>query len=341
MNKKVSIIIPVYNVAPFIAACIQSVINQTYRDIEIIFVDDCGTDNSINLIKDFIANHCEDWDIKIVHHDHNRGLSAARNTGLKTATGDYVYFLDSDDSISSNCIELLLNEASKNNCDFVIGDYSDTLGENASPLLLESGCLRDKDILHSYAKGLWYVMAWNKLCKRDFLLGNNLYFEEGINHEDVIWTFKLACSAQTMGVVHEQTYLYSIRAASIMTGMSIEKDIKTYLAAFGRIKDYIIQKGRTLGKDEYTIFEGKKSGIMYSLLQKGETDLFKRYYSKFRELCYLHPINAYNEHVISFSYFVRDLHYQLPSGLGRIYKQLFYLLFYKLRGKNIEGAIWK
>lgn len=337
----VSVIIPVYNVAPYIAACIQSVINQTYRDIEIIFVDDCGTDNSINLIKDFIANHCEDWDIKIVHHDHNRGLSAARNTGLKTATGDYVYFLDSDDCISSNCIELLLNEASKNNCDFVIGDYSDTLGENASPLLLESGCLRDKDILHSYAKGLWYVMAWNKLCKRVFLLKNDLYFEEGINHEDVIWTFKLACSAKTMGIVHEQTYLYSIRAASIMTGMSIEKDIKTYLAAFGRIKDYIIQKGRTLGKDEYTIFEGKKNGIMYSLMEKDELKLFWRYYPYLAKLIYISPLCAYKKKVISLSYCLRDLHYSLPSVLGRIYKILFYLVFYRMRGKKIEGLIWK
>lgn len=337
----VSIIIPVYNVAPYIAACIHSVINQTYRKLELIFVDDCGSDDSIAIVGNFFNEHQRDWNAKIIKHAHNKGLSAARNTGLKFATGDYVYFLDSDDSISEDCIECLMAEAEKNKCDFVIGDYSDTLGENASPLLLESGCLNGNEILHSYAEGLWYVMAWNKLCKRDFLLKNELFFEEGINHEDVIWTFKLACCAQTMGIVHKQTYLYSIRAASIMTGMSIEKDVRTYLAAFGKIKDYIIQKNLVLGKDEYTIFEGKKNGIMYSLMEKNEFKLFWKYYPYFSRLIYISPISAYRKNVVSLSYFLRDLHYSLTPVIGGVYKILFYLIFYRMRGRKIEGLIWK
>ena len=94
---KVSIIIPIYNVAPYIKRCLQSVADQTYKDIECILIDDCGSDNSINLAKEFIYDYKGNILFTILHHEENKGLSAARNTGLRYAKGEYVYFLDSDD----------------------------------------------------------------------------------------------------------------------------------------------------------------------------------------------------------------------------------------------------
>ena len=98
---KISVIIPVYNVAPYIAACLQSVMRQTAQAaLECILVDDCGPDNSMEVVNETLKSYNGPVDFKIVRHTQNRGLSAARNTGMAAATGDYIYFLDSDDEIT-------------------------------------------------------------------------------------------------------------------------------------------------------------------------------------------------------------------------------------------------
>ena len=337
----ISIIIPVYNVEQYIIRCLQSVVAQKDLDkIEVIIVDDCGTDNSIALAKEFLVG-CSGLDYKILHHAKNGGLSAARNTGLRAAKGDYVYFLDSDDEITANCIRQLAAPLKDGEYDFVIGDYTTTLGDGASMLQLQAGAVVGNErVFEAYVNGLWYVMAWNKLCRREFLLQNALLFEEGLLHEDVIWSFKLACKAVSMYVVKEPVYIYSIREASIMTGMSIEKDLSIYVKAFDVIANFIREEKREMGRHEYIIFQGKRAGIMYSLLQKGEVGLYRKYYSLFKRQCYVSPWRAWRAGVISAGYLLRDLHYLLPGCLGRAYMRLFYILFYKMRNKKIEGAVW-
>lgn len=337
---KVTIIVPVYNVSAYIERCWESLVKQTYKEIEILFVDDCGTDDSVEKLQKLIDTHPGIY-CKILHHDHNRGLSAARNTGLMAATGDYVYFLDSDDDITEDCIERLVAPVMNDEIDIVVGNYRVVGGEVHSPLLLDSGLLdSSKEVLASYAAGKWYVMAWNKLCRRDFLIDNNLFFREGLIHEDVLWTFQVACKAQSLYVCNDVTYNYNVRGASIMTSMSIERDLRVYLDVFDAIVDFVCSEQRELGVEEYRIIEGKKSGIIYSLLHNNEYDLYKMAYSRMKAQVYISPIRAWRKGVISTSYLIRDLHYALPTALGRLYKRLFYLCYYKLRGRQIDGLVW-
>ncbi len=336
----VSIIVPVYNVSAYVERCWESLVKQTYKDLEILFIDDCGTDDSVEKLQKLIDTHPGIY-CKILHHDHNRGLSAARNTGLMAATGDYVYFLDSDDDITEDCIERLVAPVMNDEIDIVVGNYRVVGGEAHSPLLLDSGLLdSSKDVLASYAAGKWYVMAWNKLCRRDFLIDNNLFFREGLIHEDVLWTFQVACKAQSLYVCNDVTYNYNVRGASIMTSMSIERDLRVYLDVFDAIVDFVRSEQRELGVEEYRIIEGKKSGIIYSLLHNNEYDLYKMAYSRMKAQVYISPIRAWRKGVISTSYLIRDLHYALPTALGRLYKRLFYLCYYKLQGRQIEGLVW-
>ena len=336
----VSIIVPVYNVSAYVERCWESLVKQTYKDLEILFIDDCGTDDSVEKLQKLIDTHPGIY-CKILHHDHNRGLSAARNTGLMAATGDYVYFLDSDDDITEDCIERLVAPVMNDDVDIVVGNYRVVGGEAHSPLLLDSGLLdSSKEVLASYAVGKWYVMAWNKLCRRDFLIDNNLFFREGLIHEDVLWTFQVACKAQSLYVCNDVTYNYNVRGASIMTSMSIERDLRVYLDVFDAIVDFVRSEQRELGVEEYRIIEGKKSGIIYSLLHNKEYGLYKMAYSRMKAQVYISPIRAWRKGVISTSYLIRDLHYALPTVLGRIYKQLFYFCYYKLRGRQIEGLVW-
>ena len=124
MNQpSVSIIIPVYNVEPYVEDCIRSVIRQTYGGkMECIVVDDCGTDNSMDVVERVIGEYNGPIPFRILHHEHNRGLSAARNTGMDAATGDYLFFLDSDDELTDDCIEKLTEPLVKEWYDVVIGN---------------------------------------------------------------------------------------------------------------------------------------------------------------------------------------------------------------------------
>ena len=112
---KITIVVPVYNVEPYIEDCLKSVAEQTYKgDIECIIVDDCTPDGSCAIIEHFINEYNGSIDFKLLHHTKNRGLSAARNTGIGAATGEYIYFLDSDDEITPECIELLTKPLKNN-----------------------------------------------------------------------------------------------------------------------------------------------------------------------------------------------------------------------------------
>lgn len=336
---KVSIIVPLYNVAPYVEKCMESIAAQGHSDLEVIFVDDCGTDTTMEMVGEYLASNPFP-EHRTIRHERNRGLSAARNTGLDASIGDYVFFLDSDDEITTDCISSLVNAAEETGSDVVVGSHVERAEdgkETASGLEeMETG-----DPLEAYSKGFWPVMAWNKLCRRSFLLDNGIRFVEGLLHEDVPWSFHVAAKARKISTIGRPTYIYNLRRQSIMTSLSIEKDVAIYLKAFGVIKDLIEIEGLRSDRWAYNLVEGKKCGILYSLLQCGCKDLYRKYYPLFRAQNHISPLDACKEGLIGLKYFSRDFHYCLPMNLGRLYKHCFFLLVYKLRGRRIEGAVWE
>lgn len=337
---KVSVVIPVYNVAPYIVRCLESVSGQSGVDMEVILVDDCGTDESVALAREYVATH-DFPECRIIAHERNRGLSAARNTGLSAATGEYVYFLDSDDEMVPDSLKSAVAPLSECRYDFVISDYG-TVGsdrEYPSLSLPEGAVLGNAGILHSYAEGKWYMMAWNKLCRRQFLLDNDLFFEEGLLHEDVIWSFRLACRAATMYVNRKYVYRYHVRESSIMTAMTIRHDVDAYLKAFRAMTDFVVSDGRAFGHDEYEILEGRKNTLLLSLLEKGETELHREAYRVIRQMRRISPFSALSHHVTGFSHFVRDFHYCLTLEPGRAFNRAYYLVFYRLAHRKVQGAL--
>ena len=218
MHPKISRIIPVYNVEPYIADCLQSVMRQTYKgEMECIIVDDCGIDNSIPVAEQLINSYRGPIEFKVLHHEHNRGLSAARNTGMDAACGDYIYFIDSDDWISDDCIEKQTAPLSENEYDLIISDYSTFGGERTSTLLLTRGSInRQSDIIEAVCSQQVYVMAWNKLVSSSIIKKSKVRFLEGVVHEDMAWSFDLACVMNKMYVIPEVTYIYRMRPNSII-----------------------------------------------------------------------------------------------------------------------------
>lgn len=238
---KVSIIIPVYNVEEYIADCLNSVIDQTYQgDLECVIVDDCTPDNSCAIIEDILSDYKGNIEFKFIHHEHNKGLSGARNTGIDYATGDYLYFLDSDDEITKDCIEVLCSPLNNSAFDIVIGNYIEIPHNSTHHLMkLEGSIIGNKDIVGGYLGNTWYVMAWNKLCRKDFLLHNHLYFKEGLIHEDDLWNFEISCVADSIYISNKYTYKYRIRQNSIMTSSDNRKHWFAYFEVIDSMLSFI------------------------------------------------------------------------------------------------------
>lgn len=245
----VTIIIPIYNVASYICQCIESVLAQTMlMGVECILVDDCGTDDSVQIATDVLKNngfryHEGDFfdhqnfsiSFRIIHHHRNRGLSAARNTGIKAATGDYLFFMDSDDWIVPECLELMMQCVQKNPESQMVFAGADVLPSGHRYLDYTKKNLPefsdDRDwlqlaVLKRYALGM---TAWNKLISKKFLIENRLFFIEGLYHEDEIWNFMLSKHIKCASFLSQNTYVYNIRPNSITTGVTKEQYLQRFL----------------------------------------------------------------------------------------------------------------
>jgi len=242
----VSIIIPVYNVEQYIESCLYSVINQTYKGtLECIIVNDCTPDQSMEVVNRLLSVYQGNILFKIINHQENKGLSAARNSGVKIAKGDYLYFLDSDDILVENAIELLSNLSLQSFPDVIMGDF-DLIGDNQYiPRLNTSVAIFDKqkEIFNAFISYSLYEMAWNKLVKKSFFLKYDLWFREGIIHEDSLWSFNLFYYCNNLRVCFQRTYLYRVRENSIMTDpKNIIKSFNSYYEIFFLKINFIKEK---------------------------------------------------------------------------------------------------
>lgn len=227
----VSIIVPVYNVENYIADCFQSIINQTYTDpMECLFVDDCGNDNSVQILDGLIKAYDGPIEMRLYHHEKNKGLSGARNTGIANAKGDYLLFLDSDDQLYPQSIACLLNAAKNESWpDIILGSYHVNLPDNPNNKYQYKYdiFIGQQVIAKAYFRDVLFCMAHNKLVRRSFITDNSLYFKEGIIHEDNLWSFQSFHLAQKVVTIPDQTYYYLIRPGSIMTSLNLDRRLQS------------------------------------------------------------------------------------------------------------------
>jgi len=218
---KVSVVVPVYQVSAYIERCIRSVMYQTYKDVECIIVDDATQDDSIEKCQQLIGDYRGRIRFKILHHKVNSGLSFARNTGTDAASGSYIFYLDGDDEISSDCIEKLVKPCLiDNSIEMVMGGTArHHNGKQTYKILLEKDFLTKESVRnYFFSKNGFYVGAWNKLIRKDFIVKNKLYFKEGLLYEDQLWTFGVVKHLSHLYRIPDITYSYYIRPHSITTG---------------------------------------------------------------------------------------------------------------------------
>lgn len=214
----VSVIVPIYNGEKYIASCLENIIAQTYKNLEIIVVDDGSTDQSSD-----IANK---YPIKLISHDKNRGLSAARNTGIDAAKGDYIHFMDVDDGISNDYYLEMVKAIIETDSDIACGGtYHERNISKSQHFNKVKTYTRYKDKLRATYVGKWgYV--WKYLFKTDYLKQNNFRFEEGRFIEDKLFSLPAVYHAKRLVVVPNATYYYYNRENSIMTSRDEEHKAK-------------------------------------------------------------------------------------------------------------------
>lgn len=240
----ISIVIPVYNVEEWLDRCMESIVNQSYKDIEIILVDDGSTDNSLA-----ICNEWEKKDNRIkVYHKSNEGLGPTRNFGLKKALGEYVAFIDSDDNVDADYIECFYNAALYSNADFVSGEYKvyDCINGEISyqPIDLDEGTYvteNEKQLVLNILN----PSMWGKLFRKDFLLKNNI-MQPAIKYEDQAVRPIYVLTAEKIVHIKKAGYNYTInRQGSIMAKTICWRDMYTgtkyyldYLKKSGFLEKY-------------------------------------------------------------------------------------------------------
>lgn len=237
MNKLISIIIPVYNTESFIKECIESVLKQTYRNLEIILVDDGSPDGSGHIC-DVYAER--DSRIKVIHK-LNGGLSDARNVGIKIAQGKYLIFIDSDDCVAERMVEKLYLAAEEEQADMAMCNfeyiYEKGVERNSS---LSDSPIKNEVLLKEEVidklfqdKAWYYIVAWNKIYKRE--LWKDLHYPKGYIYEDEAVIHRLLNRCNKVVTLEEKLYYYRQVQGSIMHCDNKEKRLDIYFALADRI----------------------------------------------------------------------------------------------------------
>lgn len=248
-NVKVSVIVPVFNTEKYLKECVDSIINQSLKDIEIIFIDDGSNDNSLSILEEYAKN---DKRIKIISK-LNEGQGVARNIGIKSAVGEYIAFVDSDDFIRIDMLEELYNHSKNKNLDICmckVSTYDDVTHEVKNDLWYYS-----LEVFKNFRKNVFKhtdtidftceisVTPVNKLYKRSFLIDNNCLFAENYIFEDELFFYDVYLNAKRVSIINKNLYYYRVNRAGSTVTESTDTDYSDILTIFKLIQQKFIELG--------------------------------------------------------------------------------------------------
>lgn len=281
---RMSVILPIYNVEKYLRQCLESVVRQSLKEIEIICVNDGSTDHCVDIINEFAA---QDDRVKVINKE-NGGLGAARNTGLDAASGEYIWFVDSDDLIASEACEKIYTLGHDNNSDVILMDVGlfwskvdpilDFLDTKKYKLMAKEGNFRIEDapwILQTHS-------VWSRVYRREFLLSNGIRNPEQRFGEDMLYSYMVAVYAERMIILPEKLYYYrQNRKGSLLEQEGKNDEYKMlYLNSMEDTKRFL------LDMDYYDILKDEflKSRVRWALPRQNGIKSLKKYISFFNKL---------------------------------------------------------
>lgn len=257
---KVSILVPIYNAEKFITRCAISIFEQTCTNIEYIFVNDCSKDNSMPILHEIIKKYpSRQKDIIIINNKKNQGIAEVRNILLKHATGNYIYFVDSDDYITPNAVETLLRKVSESNADIIRYNYFEVNNDGITNKVENKRFKTKEQLLSDAISSLSGVDSmWKLFIKRTLFLKNNLKFITGINGcEDYIMSVKLFYYSSNTIDINDTLYYYTIIGNNESMTKNFNQFSKDRMNAIAEVRKFIIENG---------IYEQYKQELFYRIL---------------------------------------------------------------------------
>jgi len=251
----VSIVVPIFNVENFIEKCAKSLFEQTYQNIEYIFVDDCSPDNSVNILKKILEEYpIRRKQTKIITHEITKGSSTARNSGLRVATGKYIFYCDSDDWVEKNAIEEMYNTIVKENadilwCDFYFSHLNKDVLSKQNFVEYNERCV--KALMTEKIHG----SIWNKMYKKSLFVENNITFPDYDMCEDLITNIKLFHFAKKISYLPKSFYHYVIYNCNSMSTINNEKKLNDIINNVNNLIYYFKQKQIKVYDVEFNILK--------------------------------------------------------------------------------------
>lgn len=242
---KISILTPIYGVEKYIEQCARSLFEQSYASIEYIFVDDCTPDNSIGILQSLLKEYPERaQQVRIIHHDRNRGVGAARQTALMAATGDYLLFADSDDMLPEDAVEKLTTKAESTHADLIDGGYREWCDCKAG-ILQKPFDVSDKKLLKLLVcQNIITNRLWGRIYKRSLIMENRIFFEEGINYaEDLFWNAQFMFYGKKVNI-DDAVYYYRTDNENSYNHNISERNLLSYFKSTRRLIDFFEQNDK-------------------------------------------------------------------------------------------------
>lgn len=279
IKANISVIIPVYNVKKYLSECLDSVVNQTYKNLQIILVDDGSTDFSGKICDEYANNDNR----IIVVHQKNAGAGAAKNTGLELIDGDYFSIIDSDDYIELDMYEKMVNSLEKYNADIVQCLFRNVYVNDSFDRKYKikgnyPKVLTPKNFLKEYLYDWKYAIFANKVFKSSLL--KDIRFPVGRKIDDEFFTYKLVCNAKKVVNIDNILYNYRMRKTSVMNENDTDRLIYDRIDCFVERCDYIRKKYPSLDKKYLTKLY---DSLLYYKTQVNNTEKLEKYISKIQK----------------------------------------------------------
>ncbi|MDR1974731.1 MAG: glycosyltransferase family 2 protein [Bacteroidales bacterium] len=254
-NPEVSIIIPIYNVAPFIERCVRSLFEQTFKDVEYIFIDDSTPDNSVEILEKITAQY-QNKNVRIIRHDNNKGLAAARRTGIENSTGKYILMCDSDDYIEPNMVQLLHEKATAENADITVCDiifeYADGRKEIRTDEVLQD-C--EENFYNMLVNEVTQGYLVNKLVVRSLYENSQILVPDRLDYlEDWYVSLRLYYFAKKIAKVPEALYHYVQYNTNAITKKITRNNFLSAIYFHRTTEDFLSQHGLSQKYSTLTAF---------------------------------------------------------------------------------------
>jgi len=291
-SPKVSIIVPVYNVEKYIRKCIDSILCQTFADFECILVDDCSPDSSGKICDEYAE---KDIRIKVIHNEKNEGSSLSRKTGLENSCGEYIQFVDSDDWIEPNMIELLYQKAVSENFDMVVCDYFMCKNDGVTiKSQKDYYCYEKHDIIKQFIAGNIHGNVWNKFVHRQLLLLADFPVYNYL--EDCVITVQNLFNADKVGLINIPLYHYWYNPASIVGNKN--RKAKARKKFEGSENWFVILK--FLSHKYGTQLKILEPELKFMINQMKTRALFAQNLTRLKEIHEIHPVSWFYGYLFLF-----------------------------------------